>query len=295
MRIAVGIARTWSVLVAAAVLVSACGTSVPSLNEAWEVAEINDDLAYRIKKSIYCELRLAVLTEGTKTSGYRSRPVDAIPDNWGSQVTITLKVDETGGSNIGATTNSPVLDGTFGFSLAGSVSTQAVRTDTYYTYFNLFALKKDWDPSETTCAVDRKGFSPLLSGNLGIQRWLKGALDAQTGIPSSPAPQNLASKLDVLQYQVQFVVITSGNVNPVFRLVDVSANTAGGPFLQGSRTRTHTLLLTMGPTVIVEEVPRRSGRPARTSSAPSRAAADVHFSSQIGQAVASGIRDALRQ
>jgi hypothetical protein len=95
--------------------------------------------------------------------------------------------------------------------------------------------------------LNRRGFSPLLSGNLGIKSWLQGAIDAQSKIPSTVlAPKIVSSKLDVLSYNIKFVVITSGSANPTLKLVNLSAG-KNFPLFSGNRTRTHGLTLTLGP------------------------------------------------
>jgi hypothetical protein len=55
------------------------------------------------------------------------------------------------------------------------------------------------------------------------------------------------AKFDVYSYQVKFVVVTSGGVNPVLRLTSLATGVGNQPLLSGGRTRTHELILTFGP------------------------------------------------
>ena len=50
-----------------------------------------------------------------------------------------------------------------------------------------------------------------------------------------------------MSIEIKFIIITSGNVQPTWKLVQVSANTGGTPFFSSGRTRTHDLILTIGP------------------------------------------------
>jgi hypothetical protein len=216
-------------------------------------------------------------------------------------MTLLLQIDETGAVNPGVTFNqtlhnavavipgqSPItVPQTFSAAVGGNFSSQASRTDRYYSFFGLKDLKKPFTPDETSCKVDRHGSSLLLSGELGIDAWLKGALIQQNAIPSSVLPKSVATKLDVLSYEVKFIVITTGTANPSWKLLAVSASTGSSPLLSANRTRTNDLLLTMGPATVLAE-PTAKG--VQLVAAPGRQASDVHLSASIGQAVASSLR-----
>jgi hypothetical protein len=53
-------------------------------------------------------------------------------------------------------------------------------------------------------------------------------------------------KPDTVSIELKFIIVTSGNVTPTWHLVRVSANT-GGPFFSIGRTRTHDVIITVGP------------------------------------------------
>jgi hypothetical protein len=118
-----------------------------------------------------------------------------------------------------------------------------------------------------------------IEGELGLKNWLRQSLENETFLPSNKvesaedpvlkgtngASKNFKSSStgssgksggsdsggskdpDQLQIELKFVIITSGNVTPTWKLVRVSANTANTPLFSSGRTRTHDLLITVGP------------------------------------------------
>lgn len=291
-------------------LTAGCGLSVPQLHEPWEDADVDDDLAYRIKSKIYCEFRQAVSEIGPQQTYFRGRPVDKIPDNWGAQLTITLQIDETSSlSPTGSynqvlknkvtpvTGNNPIITPQrFSLPFTTNISSQAVRVDKYYTFYVLKNLKKRIATFENACNepsengprdLDLRG-SSYLFGSLGIRDWLKGAMRTQD-LPSSDLPQGQSNKFEVLSYDIRFVVVTSGSVNPTWQLVNVSTALGSNPFFSTNRTRTHQLLLTIGPTDKT-----RSMENTVDQLIPSRSAQDLHLTGEIQQAISNGFRSALQ-
>ncbi|TXN33063.1 hypothetical protein [Methylobacterium sp. WL19] len=287
------------------VVLSACGTVVPALNEAWEPAAVSDQLVYRIKKSIYCELTTAVRELDPELTFRSGRIIYKLPANWGAQMTINLQVDETGSVNPSVSPNDYYKYGAAPFvgkvpqsltiPLAAQLSSQATRIDIYYSYYSLNQLRKRPSELDTSCSeynettgnfedLNRAGSSLLISGKLGIRDWLKGALDAQSKIPSTElVPKSISTKLDVLSYSVKFTTITSGSINPSVKLVSLSTGGAL-PLLSANRTRAHTLTLTLGPG---EQVG------SQINIGPSRSAANVHFNQDLQQTITNGFRSAL--
>ncbi|WP_155912051.1 hypothetical protein [Methylobacterium sp. 77] len=239
------------------------------MNEAWEPSDINDDLAYRIKKSIYCELIQATRVFNSQERELFGKKLSRLPKDWGAQMTLTLTVDETSSINPSGSYNRNISSAFDPLAPNKSVtqslvlpfttqaSTQAVRTDSFYSFYTIQELVRN-RYIDTTCGeydqktntlnpLDRSGSSYLLSGNLGIYAWMKGALLANNTIPTSKLPSS-AKPLDVLQYTIKFVVVTSAGFNPMWKLAPVSTGIGGSPLVSGNRTRSHQLLLTLGPT-----------------------------------------------
>ncbi|MGX8013656.1 hypothetical protein ACVDG8_034180 [Mesorhizobium sp. ORM8.1] len=268
---------------------------MPQLAEVWEKDDIHDNLVFRIKQSIFCELRQAVNAQkGQTATGLDRKPTEALPDNWGAQLTLVMQVDETGAVNPGVSFLRDIPGGSFTLSTGLVASSQATRVDRYYSFFSVKSLKPELDQSDTSCGrtmpdgtfkpIDRHGASPLLSDNLGINAWLQGALVQMNGIPSSNFPKSQASKLDVLSYDVKFIVVTTGTVTPSWKLVRLTSATSPA-LVSANRTRTHELLLTLGPT---EAVP--ATKTSKATVVPSAASSAVHLSGELQQAVANGLR-----
>jgi hypothetical protein len=154
--------------------------------------------------------------------------------------------------------------------------------------------------------------SPLIESDLGITEWLVGAMFTNRSIPSfqpPPAPptrkeleqererlhkegykdaeivQILASKAggsqgggqgtkpDTVSIEIKFIIVSNGNVTPTWKLVRVSANAGATPLVNVGRTRTHDLIITIGP--------------------PTQTTANTHLASQIGQSVGAANRAIL--
>lgn len=70
---------------------------------------------------------------------------------------------------------------------------------------------------------------------------------------------------DSVSQEIKFIIVSSGNIQPTWKLVQVSANTGNTPFFSTGRTRTHDLIITIGP--------------------PTTRTANDFLASQIGQAI----------
>jgi hypothetical protein len=248
-----------------------CGTYVPQMHEAWErsrtpVLTAGGDLEFKIREKIYCDIVQAVHDNDT-----------LLPARWGVQVTVDLQVDETGALNPGVSFIEPLSDGqSRALGLGGTLSSQGTREDKFSNYWNLDKLKKF---SGGTCRVNQSewhGSSLLLESELGISSWLRDRLASDLALPSSQLPSDAGDtfKQDVMSYHVKFVVISSGSVNPVWKLVRFTAGD-GPSLITANRTRTHDLLITFGPAF----------KPGTANVAQSS-----HHAQEIGIAVSNGNR-----
>jgi uncharacterized membrane protein YgcG len=126
----------------------------------------------------------------------------------------------------------------------------------------------------------------LIESDLGIKDWLLGAMVVNDLLPSDtasppPAPAGGragssgggaapkpggastsgagggstggggAPKADTVSYEIKFVIVSNGNVTPTWKLVRFSANTGSSSFFGVGRTRTHDLIITIGPNTTV--------------------------------------------
>jgi hypothetical protein len=148
----------------------------------------------------------------------------------------------------------------------------------------------------------------LIESSLGIEKWLMGAMLAEDLLPSQPPEKPAKSKAKSktgdtktgdtktggakaavagsggggggggggglgpfsVSIEMKFVIISSGNFTPTWKLVNLSANTGSSPLFSTGRTRTHDLIITVGP-----------------DNADTRAAA---YSLVLGNAVSNGVK-----
>ncbi len=276
----------------AAVLLSACGLSVPAIHEVWDedIPSINKSyppisgtaqIEFEIKKRVYCDLREAVIPvqkipvyHSTTLHGKQTlvRP-GLIPKKWGAAVAISLQVDETTALNPGVALNDVLPNAinkfgpantvataqSFSLGFGATLSTVATRIDKFNPYYTIDDLSQPFT-SESVCHPENDPFrklnktpansSPFLfESDLGIKDWLYGALIANTYIESDSGTSAAGSgpKTDAISYEIKFVIVSSGSVTPTWKLVKVAANTAATPFFSTGRTRTHDLIITIGP------------------------------------------------
>lgn len=271
---------------------SGCGTYVPEIAEVWDGPDGTKELEFNIKKSVFCEIRKAVKSINIVET-VDGKPTEYLPKNWGAQVTLSLTVDEISSLNPGVTFNTPMIPGTvffpnnitvaapqqYNLGLGGTLSSQSTRVDTFNMYYSVDDLRKPIDKIHDLCNTDadKNGSSFFLASDLGIQKWLKDALEIDKRLPSSSGGSS-SPKPDTISYQVKFIVISSGNITPTWNLVRISANTANTPFFGANRTRTHDLIITLGP----------------GEGAEAQQAASLHLARQIGSFTASSLRPLMK-
>jgi hypothetical protein len=328
-------ARLIAVVLAALGLTN-CGLAIPDIREVWDADRPADpekgqdaisataQIEFAIKKRVYCELKDAVkaVNENTvtnQTSDGRIVISKPLPDNWGAQVSLSLQVDEQSSLSPGVAFNEVLPNAikafgpassvttaqSFNLGFGGTLSSTATRIDTFDPYWSIAYLMID-DP-KSVCKPGHDFFeqlhwvpdksSPfLLESDLGIERWLKGAMLVDSLLHSEGAPSSGGGggggkgkggsgggnkggggqQADTVTYEIKFVIVSSGNITPTWKLVRVSANTSGTFFSTG-RTRTHDLIITIGP----------------SSGPQGQASMQAHLASQIGNAVANATRSTL--
>jgi hypothetical protein len=237
-------------------------------------------IEFEIKKKVFCELKDAVaaannypVTEtaylgGPRTVKYRS----LIPPRWIAQIALSLQVDESVSLNPGLSfthfmanatrvfgvQNSVTIPQSFNLGLGANLSSTATRTDKFTPQYSIAFLSRP-KKSDSVCHPKNDPFkmlgwstplsSPfLIESNLGIEKWLIGAMVVNAHIPSDITSKGGGStKADAVSYEIKFVIVSNGNVTPTWKLVRVSANTGNNPFFGLGRTRTHDLIITIGP------------------------------------------------
>ena len=263
-------------------------------------------IEFEIKKRIYCDLKEAVqeVNRYPVTSGSYNKQVvkqeGLLPFDWGAQVSLSLQVDEVSALNPGITLNdympnaikifnakdTVTVPQSFTLGFGGTLSSTATRIDKFDPYYSIAFLMVP-DTHTSVCRPEndpfvRQGWIPassspfILESDLGIKDWLLGAMIVDNLLPSVGAPPKGGGK-DTVTYEIKFVIVSSGNVTPTWKLVRVSANTGALPFFNAGRTRTHDLIITIGP----------------SEGARAQQASQTHLASQIGNAVSNANRALL--
>lgn len=121
--------------------------------------------------------------------------------------------------------------------LGATISSTATRIDKSFAFYTVGELRSDTiDCSHVN--HDPLDGSLLLQSDLRLREWLSDvALAKSTGdlpfIRKSTPPFNQ----NAISHEIKFEVVSSGNITPSWKLVDIAANQAGSPLFGGSRDR----------------------------------------------------------
>lgn len=239
-----------SLIALVAMIVAGCGTRVPDLTEF--PAEPGDAalLVKAITDSIHCEIKnsvQAVISQDQELGRRHNQPRTA-PwlDSWGVAGLLKLIIIEKSTTNPSVMwTPNPV---TKLFSLFSdlNLSAQATQVQT----LNFFYSVADLAYREAPCAVVNGEYaqvgphpagSLMINSDLKVREWLAG----QVLLVGTGAAQ-LSLQKDALTYQVDFQIVSSVDINPIWHLTRISVNSSG-TLLSGRRDRTNSLILTFGP------------------------------------------------
>ncbi len=297
-------------------------------------------IEFEIRRKIYCELKDAVrhINKFPLAAGDASGPKVPgvmIPNSWIAQISLSLQVDESTALTPGATYNdvlnnavrtfgvgSPLVVGqAFNLSVGATLSSTATRIDKFDPVYSVEWLMKQ--PTDASICKDKNDIfnnayprsSPfLIESELGIDKWLVGAIATENLLPSHPPIKTAnagnnspgakgrgsggtGSGSDKggggdrggggdksggggslgpysVSTELKFVIVSGGSVTPTWKLLQVSANTSGTLFAV-NRTRTHDLIITVGP--------------------PSGDTTNANFALQVQSAVTNGVRSGLAQ
>jgi hypothetical protein len=259
-----------------------CGTYVPEIQEFPGSSVDGQLLVKEIVRNVHCEVKRAVtyvIDQDKKLAAYNGvRLAPWLEKNWGVTIQLTLTIDEKSSVSPSLTYTPNPVSALFTLGAGGSLSSQATRIDTLYSFYtvkDLYLLPKNCAPANPA-----KG-SFLLESDLKLRQWLVDTvLTSATGDVNYPTKIDGPLKEDVISHEVKFEVDTSGAITPAWTLTRVSIN-PNSPFLASSRNRTHDLIIILGPT---DQTSKRAGP----------VAANAQLSSAIGLAVANGIKNNLR-
>jgi hypothetical protein len=294
-----------------------CGLSVPLIPEVWDLvadSEATQHMEKQIKFAIFCELRDAVHLAREQYHQYyyqghvvTTKEEQPVPDSWGAQLTLTFTVDQASKLNPGASLiwplKKPAPSESFTLGAGGTLSADATRVDKYETFYTIGEIANVYSENQICNVPPQAELGPtshsslLVVSDLGIREWLPAAASVSGFLRSSRKdPNGVGPALgsagsfasDSFSYDVKFVVVTDANVTPSWKLVRVTTPTSPALF-DTSRTRTHELLITIGPSA-TQTAKNAKGLFVTRVVGPSAAASNSHLAQEIGSAVATAIR-----
>jgi hypothetical protein len=209
-------------------------------------------IEFEVKKHVYCELVSAVkyvnrfpVSSGPTPANLKPFAKYPIPLDWVAQISLSFQVDESSSLNPGITLNTILPNDIHTFSpgntvttpqgrtlgLGATLSSTATRIDKFDpTYSVGFLMKRDTKNSVCIKENDpflKVGWKPdtsspfIVDGNLGIQDWLFGAILTDLFIASDTAVSGGSLKPDAVSYEIKFVIVSSANVTPTWKLVRI--------------------------------------------------------------------------
>jgi hypothetical protein len=213
-----------------ALVVAGCGTYVPEIQEnPWDQSG-GALLVKNIIDSIQCEVKDAITY--VLNTDYQISRLNGTPPmgywllGWGVQMQLTLTVDEKNiVSPSGVKSPSPI----FFLGLGATLSSQATRSDT----LNYYRLVGDiyYGPNYPFCYQNylRNGSTDsfLIQSDLKLREWLLSIFFVKEDQSTDLLPSftsNKQSGNNGLAHQVTFEVVTSGNISPMWKLVNATVN-----------------------------------------------------------------------
>jgi hypothetical protein len=280
-------------------VLTGCGTYVPSIQEMPGDTVAGQELVQAIIQNVTCEIQDAVNQiiredkEDFRTGFIKHRRTDWL-EMWGVQTTLNLTIVEKSAINpvVSWLPPSPAT-AVFNLDASATLSSEATRAEKVQSYYT---VKELYDRG--FCAKSsRPGGLYLMQSDLKLREWLRyNVMLEGTGELRFPRKQNEGPfKQEVLQHNVKFEVVSDGGLTPGWKLARVNINQSG-TFLSASRTRTHDLIITLGPVDPDIKIPTGSTGArmliVRRKNAPSTAAANSHLAAEIGLAVATSVKGA---
>jgi hypothetical protein len=249
-----GKARSGLVALVLACGVSACGLYTPDKDPFTSDAPISPDYKYSrqggyesgLVDHVTCEITKALVQA---TSKWKSLPW--LEDKWGTVVTLSITVEDQTGLSPGISILQPLRNvvfpfptggnvispQSFSFSLGGTASVNALRTETIQ-----FTIKNKDAIHHAKCG--NTGFGVLIDGDLKIGEFIFDKAEVAgmgNGLwDQRNLPYNAWSE------EITFVSAYGGTATPTWKLARISAN-ASSNLIVGERTNTNDLIITLGP------------------------------------------------
>src|SRR5262249_5917968 len=160
-----------------------------------------------------------------------------------------------------------------------SLTSTATRTDKLGMFYSVKELRRGFPSRSLSCIPDQRAHADLfIQSDLKLRDWLSAAL--RPYYANIIHYEKYKSPSNTISHQVKFQIVSTGSLNPQWKLVRVTANTGNTQFLAGGRDRTQDLTITFGPTT-----KGGGGQPELATSAQLS-----HLAQQIGNAVSDAIK-----
>lgn len=275
-------ALRWIVPFIAGLITGGCGLSVPEIEDFPGGPADGQALVQAIVTSVHCEVADAVkwvIDQDLKDAKqFHQKPSATWMYNWGAQIALTLTIEEKSVINPLAVWT-PATPANAVFTLGGSalLSADATRTDKVNFYYTVADLYKRAPCTTGKLPKNSTATSLLIQSDLKLTQWLQDQVQTvATGEIHQPTSASGVFKQNVLSHEVKFEVISTGGLTPAWKLTRANFNQTG-TFLQGTRDRTHDLIITFGP--------------GDGKGLTSIAALDLHLASLIGLSVGNNLRN----
>ena len=280
------------------ILLAGCGTYVPDLQEFWGTPTDATFMVNKVSAQVVCELRRAVQrVVFAEPVQFVQRPGDPpapkprdlrwFVNTWAVQVTLNYIIIENSALTPGVALNSVYRSATttfpgaaavtspqsFSLGLGATASSTATRNDKLNMFFTVRELLHGTPSITKSCIPNEPANADLfIQSDLKLYDWLSAAL-----LPYDVSIINYANNStaqNAITHDIKFEIVSSGNINPQWKLVQINANTSS-TLLAAGRDRTQELIITFGPT--------QKGMLAS-------AAANSHQATEIGSAVGQAIQ-----
>jgi hypothetical protein len=259
-----------------------CGTVVPEIEDFPGGPPDGQALVQAIVTSFHCEVADAVkyvIDQDIADAKQFHQPRAATwLYNWGAQIALTLTVEEKSAvspTSVFTPTGSPKTIFTLGS--GATVSADATRIEKVNFYYTVAELYKRAPCARGVPPKNTTASSLLIQSDLKLAQWLQDQiLPVATGEVNQPTSASGIFKQNVLSHEVKFEVISTGNITPAWKLVQVNFNQSG-TFFSATRDRTHDLIVTFGP--------------GNSKGLTSTAAINSHLASEIGVAIATHLQN----
>jgi hypothetical protein len=252
---------------------SGCGTYVPDIQEFWGTPHDASIKVNKIAGQVTCELHKAVqqvfydnATRSGSYATYESSPGHPAPkyqslawfDKWVVQVNLKLTIMEDTNLTPGVSLTTLYPNAVTTFPGAAAVSTPqqystglgatftdtATRIDQLNMFFSVRELKSGKSALALSCIPPPSNADFFVQSDLKLYDWLSAALLPQysdiVDYGANTSTQN------TIIHDIKFEIVTDGSVNPMWKLVRVTANTSTNLISLG-RDRTQELTITFSP------------------------------------------------